>query len=194
MATDQSQAVVWQTEQTPFGEVTQTTGTLAQPPRFPGQYADPETGYSYNYFRDYDPSVGRYVQSDPIGLDGGINTYGYALQNSINNYDPKGLDVICGNNAVWIEQGDGHGYCRPTREQGPQCFGGDCTGSPSHTNSQCMIECMGDPSNAPACPGLPFGGLVAEVIWDTVCQQGGHYLNCTIRCSEETTEPENCPE
>ncbi|MBK8971287.1 MAG: RHS repeat-associated core domain-containing protein [Hahellaceae bacterium] len=91
MVTDQSQAVVWQTEQTPFGEVTQTTGTLAQPLRFPGQYADPETGYSYNYFRDYDPSVGRYVQSDPIGLDGGINTYGYVLQNPLSFTDIFGL-------------------------------------------------------------------------------------------------------
>ena len=93
MVTDQSQAVVWQTEQTPFGEVTQTTGTLAQPLRFPGQYADPETGYSYNYFRDYDSSVGRYVQSDPIGLAGGVNTFGYAYQNPIAGGDPYGLWV-----------------------------------------------------------------------------------------------------
>ncbi|MBK8971489.1 MAG: hypothetical protein IPM37_09045 [Hahellaceae bacterium] len=90
MVTDQSQAVVWKTEQTPFGEVTQTTGTLAQPLRFPGQYADPETGYSYNYFRDYDPSVGRYVQSDPIGLRGGLNTYGYVYQNPLGYIDPTG--------------------------------------------------------------------------------------------------------
>ncbi len=72
MLTDQNQAVVWQTEQTPFGEITQTTGSLTQPLRFPGQYADPETGYSYNYFRDYDPTLGRYVQSDPIGLGGWV--------------------------------------------------------------------------------------------------------------------------
>jgi RHS repeat-associated protein len=45
----------------------------------------------YNYFRDYDPVIGRYVQSDPIGLAGGINTFGYALANPLVTYDPHGL-------------------------------------------------------------------------------------------------------
>jgi RHS repeat-associated protein len=58
--------------------------------RFPGQYLDRETGLHYNYFRDYDPAIGRYVQADPIGLAGGVNLYGYAEGNPLSYADPDG--------------------------------------------------------------------------------------------------------
>ena len=59
-----------------------------------GQYYDTETELNYNYFRDYDPQTGRYVESDPIGLHGGVNTYGYALQSPTQKGDPTGLATI----------------------------------------------------------------------------------------------------
>jgi RHS repeat-associated protein len=59
--------------------------------RYPGQQYDSASGFNYNYFRDYDPSIGRYVQSDPIGLAGGASTYGYAGGNPLQRIDQRGL-------------------------------------------------------------------------------------------------------
>ncbi|MCC4598055.1 RHS repeat protein [Xanthomonas campestris pv. phormiicola] len=65
--------------------------------RFPGQRYDAATGLNQNYFRDYDPATGRYGQSDPIGLNGGLNTYGYSLQAPVDHSDAWGLATWKGN-------------------------------------------------------------------------------------------------
>ncbi|WP_137938208.1 DUF6445 family protein [Chitinivorax sp. B] len=61
--------------------------------RFPGQYWDNGIKLSHNWYRTYDPERGGYIQSDPIGLDGGLNTFAYALDNPIGFVDPYGLWV-----------------------------------------------------------------------------------------------------
>jgi len=68
-----------------------TTPAQALNLRHPGQYADSETGEFYNYFRNYDPRTGRYTQSDPIGLEGGWNRFGYVEGNPLKGTDPMGL-------------------------------------------------------------------------------------------------------
>ncbi len=92
--TDANQNIVWGADYRPFGEVSTYINTIANNLRFPGQYFDAESNLHYNYFRDYDPSLGRYLQSDPIGLQGGLNTYGYVLQDPIRYTDPTGQYAI----------------------------------------------------------------------------------------------------
>ena len=88
---------VWRWDQwEPFGvnppdENPSGLGAFEFPLRFPGQYADKETNLHYNYFRDYDPAIGRFPQSDPIGLQAGLNTYLYVSSAPLMAVDPKGL-------------------------------------------------------------------------------------------------------
>jgi len=96
-ATNQAGNIVWAWDgdafgqtianEDPIGSGTNTTISL----RFAGQYFDQETALHYNYFRYYDPSSGRYITSDPIGLEGGMNTFGYVGGNPNNWIDPYGL-------------------------------------------------------------------------------------------------------
>jgi RHS repeat-associated protein len=89
--TDESQKVVWDASHTPFGTALISVNELENNLRFPGQYFDGETGLHYNLFRDYDPRTGRYIESDPIGLSGGSQTYAYAGNDPLSNIDLMGL-------------------------------------------------------------------------------------------------------
>ena len=89
---DASATLLWDRVAHPFGETyAQVTGSETdEPQRFPGQRFEQLTGLHYNYFRDYDPSLGRYIQSDPVGLNGGLNPYAYAYNNPLRYTDPYG--------------------------------------------------------------------------------------------------------
>ncbi len=94
-ATDEGGTTTWQAHFTPFGEVTETVSQIEMNLRFPGQYHDRETGLHQNWHREYAPHLGRYTQSDPIGVIGGTNLYRYANANPTRWFDSTGLTPEC---------------------------------------------------------------------------------------------------
>jgi RHS repeat-associated protein len=103
LLTDSSGLPVWRASYEAFGRAhvsTDPDGSVVTPPptfdfniRFPGQYYDAESGLHDNRFRTYDPGTGRYISADPIGLRGGINTYGYVGANPLRWIDRYGLAI-----------------------------------------------------------------------------------------------------
>jgi len=95
--TDKKQTIVWKSDYAPYGRAFFNSDPDKDGLEFnlnirlPGQYADNETGLYYNYHRFYDPDSGRYLQSDPLGMNAGLNTYAYVNSDPVNNIDPLGL-------------------------------------------------------------------------------------------------------
>lgn len=115
LATDESGQELWRWSSDAFGEGA-ATGALTVNLRFPGQYYDSESGLHYNYFRDYDPQTGRYVESDPIGLKGGLNTFAYVMGNPAMFIDSKGLATT----VIYVEGGIPHSALHVNPKNGEQ--------------------------------------------------------------------------
>jgi len=150
LITDGNNQVVWKWgNDDPFGanlpeEDPSGLGIFTYNPRFAGQYFDKETGLHYNYFRDYDPGTGRYIQSDPIGLAAGPNTYAYVLGNPLRWIDPLGLA-----NGPAINPNLPR---RPTSK--PKASSNQCSCPPEQ---QYSVGISGTVGGSPVGPGL-FGG------------------------------------
>ncbi|MCC7633319.1 RHS repeat-associated core domain-containing protein [Stenotrophomonas rhizophila] len=104
-ATNENQQTVWKAYNYAYGRSVLQDDIGGLNIGFPGQYYDVESSLWHNGFRDYDASIGRFAQSDPIGIYGGINTYAYAGNNPISNVDPLGLEKL-----NLFSKGDGNFY------------------------------------------------------------------------------------
>jgi RHS repeat-associated protein len=115
---DATQTIIWRWDSSPFGDTMPNedpdgdSNAFTLNLRFPGQYYDAESGLHYNYFRDYDPSMGRYIESDPTGLRGGVNVFNYVSQSPEMLVDPYGLDELS------PTYRGGHAYGTPVCNQG----------------------------------------------------------------------------
>ena len=138
---NQSGITVWSATYDAFGRATiDPASTITNNLRFPGQYADQETGLHYNWMRFYDPNTGRYVTSDPIGLEGGVNEYAYVGGNPIGSIDPWGL--ANGPAIGWMRSHPSpktseplfHYLCKPNV---------DCSFTPqTKTSLNCFVNCL----------------------------------------------------
>ena len=96
MVTNASQAVVWRAQNMSFTRTIMMANGLTLNIGFPGQYYDAELGLWNNGFRDYFDGVGRYIESDPVGLGGGMSTYAYVGGNPLSFVDSLGLVAASG--------------------------------------------------------------------------------------------------
>ncbi len=147
------------------------------------------SAFIYNYFRDYDPSIGRYVESDPIGLKGGRNTFGYVGQSPLSGYDPRGLEIVPGGPS------DGPGIplveicVRPPSlvqpvPHGFLCVDGDCSGfyprpgaNPVWPNPGEWRDDTGQRSRSVCTTTPPPNGC------------GSYFANCIANCTKPGPRP-----
>jgi len=156
-------AVVWKWENAdPFGanlpnENPSGLGTFAFNLRFPEQYYDQEMGTHYNWNRDYDSSTGRYLQSDPIGLSGGINTFGYVRGNPLKLIDWDGLQIESPGEPMPGKLGGGNGESviecgqRVARDVGQRARSWNLGSKADATPWNAMLHCVWNCEMVKAC-------------------------------------------
>lgn len=117
---DEHGDIAWHSRTTLWGTTTwNRTASAYTPLRFPGQYADPETGLHYNFFRHYDPDTARFTSPDPLGLDPAPNPVTYP-NNPHTWSDPLGLvpkACLESDSYLWdgsVRLGKLDGLARPT--------------------------------------------------------------------------------
>jgi len=141
--------------------------TVAYNLRFPGQVFDGQAGLHQNGFRDFDPAVGRYAESDPIGLVGGINTYAYGNGNSLSNTDPSGLapssSIIL--HLLWKWRSDD--------KKGPSCPNNDDERNRCRQVKSDAIQHCADTTLPTIDYGVSFQRCVNRYIEDQGCGPGG---------------------
>lgn len=162
---NQQGAVVWSWESNPFGTGQPVSNTgFVYNLRFPGQYFDNETGLVHNGFRDYNPQTGRYIQSDPIGLAGGVNSFSYVMANPINAFDIFGL---ASGSIDFYRGGIGGGVTLGKDSKTGAYFASVRFGVGSLSASGLSLDPLGErPGNAPPCNDKgqkSLGGIVPSV-------------------------------
>jgi RHS repeat-associated protein len=141
--------------------------------RFPGQLYDVESGLHHNYFRDYDAANGRYTESDPIGLEGGMNEYGYGASNPLINIDPNGLTTTTVTNSGLIFPD----YAPPSTRPMPLPRPGPSPGM--RWGPRILGACR-------LIAGVSAGQLTVAVI-------AAVYPSSTSPCSVAVNKPQGCP-
>jgi RHS repeat-associated protein len=130
---DSTGTVVWSAQYTAFGEAVIDIETVTNHLRFPGQYADDETGLHYNWFRYYDPGIGRYLRVDPIGFAGmDVNLYAYVWNTPVTRFDVYGLKRQHTVKECHIDILAGHYDDTPDRIKIPDCAGATINCCHSH--------------------------------------------------------------
>ncbi|MBX3688241.1 RHS repeat-associated core domain-containing protein [Dokdonella sp.] len=167
--------------------------------RYPGQYQDAETGLNYNYFRDYEPGTGRYAESDPTGLGGGINTYAYSFSRPGTFFDRQGNIPQPGfqippnyPNPTIVCDGNGgiEPYLTPLSPFDLACFG-DCV----HQHEMIHIRDFSR-ANPVVCHGQIRGTMVNEFDNLSLWQTEANAWKAELQCLEKRLEEEkksDCP-